>query len=387
VTLVSAGGWNVIVRDDSTTISPDPEGAIVFAFDLEGRPIAWSEDGTLYKRSLASEIHARRQAGPGEVRRRWVVPEEEAAALLQRLLAKAAGTPPAALDDEGLARLADIRRWTPELLLAERTRFAAAYRPPGILPPDQYLAIVLQATFGCSWNRCAFCSFYADRPFSVRSVEDFAAHTRAVRELLGRGAALRRRIFLADGDALVLSNARLLPFMDEARAQFPGRPFGGFVDVFAGAGKSVADWTALRDAGLERVQVGIETGDGALLRWLDKPGTRDEVERLAGSLKEAGLAVSVIVMEGLGGDRFARAHVEATVELLETLPLDRGDVVYLSPFLENPESAYAGRAARDGIRPLAAAECESQGAAFREAVRRAHPGVKVARYDIREFIY
>jgi hypothetical protein len=387
LTLTSAGGWNVIVRDDATTISPDPEGAIVFTFDLEGRPIAWSEGGTLYKRSLASEIHARRQSGPGAVRSRWVVPPDDAPALLRRLLEKVAEAPAAALDDEGLRRLAGIRRWTPDRLLAEKTRFAAAYRPPGILPPDQYLAIVLQATFGCSWNRCTFCSFYANRPFSVRSPEDFAAHARAVRELLGRGAALRRRIFLADGDALVLSNARLLPLMSEARAQFPGRPFGGFVDVFAGAGKSAGDWEALRDAGLERVQVGLETGDGALLRWLDKPGTRNEVEHLVGSLKRSGLAVSVIVMEGLGGDRFARAHVEETIELLGALPLDRGDVVYLSPFLENPESEYARRAARDGIGPLTSAECEAQGAAFRDAVRRAHPGVKVARYDVREFIY
>jgi radical SAM superfamily enzyme YgiQ (UPF0313 family) len=298
-----------------------------------------------------------------------------------------AETPAAALDDEGLRRLADIRRWTPDRLLGEKTRFAAAYQPPGILPPDQYLAIVLQATFGCSWNRCTFCSFYAGRPFSARTPHEFAAHARAVRELLGRGAALRRRIFLADGDALVLSNARLLPLMAEARAQFPGRPFGGFVDVFAGAGKSAGDWGALRHAGLERVQVGLETGDGALLRWLDKPGTRDEVERLVGALKQSGLAVSVIVMEGLGGDRFARAHAEGTVDLLGALPLERGDVVYLSPFLENPASEYARRAARDGIRPLTAAECESQGAAFRDAVRRAHPGVKVARYDVREFIY
>lgn len=387
MTFASAGGWNVIVRGDSTTISPDPEGAIVFTFDLEGRPIAWSEDGTLYKRSLASEIHARRQAGPGELRLRWVVPPDEAAALLRRLLANVAETPAAALDDEGLRRVADIRRWTPERLLAEKSRFDAAYRPPGILPPDQYLAIVLQATFGCSWNRCTFCSFYANRPFSARSGEDFAAHARAVRGLLGRGAALRRRIFLADGDALVLSNARLLPLMAEARAQFPGRPFGGFVDVFAGAGKSAGDWEGLRHAGLERVQVGIETGDAALLRWLDKPGTRDEVEHLVRSLKRAGLAVSVIVMEGLGGERFARAHVAATVELLEALPLVRGDVVYLSPFLENPESEYTRRAARDGVRPLTSAECDSQGAAFRDAVRRAHPGVKVARYDVREFVY
>jgi hypothetical protein len=175
--------------------------------------------------------------------------------------------------------------------------------------------------------------------------------------------------------------------MAAARAEFPDRPLGGFVDVFAGASKSAADWAALRDAGLERVQVGIETGDAGLLRWLDKPGTRDEVEALVAALAEAGLAISVIFMLGVGGDRFASAHTDETAELIEDLPLRRGDVVYLSPFLESPESEYARRAARQGVRPLSDEECAAQHDAFADAARRSHPGVKIARYDIREFIY
>jgi hypothetical protein len=381
----TTGGWTLVVRDASTTLSPDPAGAVVFTFDADGRPIAWSDGGTLYKRSLASEIHGRRDAATG--RARFVVPTTEAAGLFGRLRARVAAAPAASFGGTGRRRIEAILAWTPERLLAEKARFDAAYEPLGILPPDQYLAIVLQATHGCSWNRCTFCDFYRGRPFRARAPEEFTGHARAVRDLLGDGARLRRRIFLADGDALVMSNARLLPLMAIARDTFPGRPVGGFVDVFAGHGKGSDDWAELAAAGLVRVQVGIETGHDPLLAWLDKPGCAAEARAFVADLKGAGLMVSVIFMCGAGGDRFARQHVEDTAALIETLPLAAGDVVYLSPFIERPGSAYAARARADGVRALPAEAIESQHRALRDAVRRAHPGVKAARYDIREFVY
>jgi len=381
----TAGDWTLIVRDASTTLSPDPAGAVVFTFDADGRPVAWSDGGTLYKRSLASEIHGRRDAATGRLR--FVVPAAEAPGLFGRLLARVGTAPAGEFGAEGRRRLEAILAWSPERLLAEKMRFDAAYEPLGILPPDQYLAVVLQATHGCSWNRCTFCDFYRGRPFRARAPEEFAAHARAVAGLLGNGALLRRRIFLADGDALVMSNSRLMPLLSIARATFPGRPMGGFVDVFAGHGKGSRDWAELAASGLARVQVGIETGHDPLLAWLDKPGSAAEAREFVAILKEAGLLVSVIVMCGAGGDRFADRHVEDTAALIESLPLAAGDVVYLSPFIENPDSVYAARARADGVRALSAPAIESQHRVLREAVRRAHPGVKAARYDIREFVY
>ncbi len=381
----SVAGWNVILREDSTTLSPDPGGAVVYTFDREGRVIAWSEKGNLYKRSLASEIHGRRVDEKG--RRRWRVPPEEAETLLSRLQARLDELPAEALDPEGRKRIGEIRDWTPARLLSERERFASAYRPLGILPPDQYLAVVLQASFGCSWNRCTFCSLYKGRDFGVRTPEDFRAHVAGVKGLLGRGDLLRRRIFLADGDALVLSNARLLPLLEEARAAFPGRPVSGFVDVFAGLGKEPAEWAQLRDAGLERVQVGIETGSDPLLKWLSKPGTAAEARGLVEALKKAGLKVSVIFMVGVGGDRHSRGHEEGTLRLLIDLPLGAGDVVYLSPFVDHPGSIYSDLARKEGIRPLRPDEMEIQYRVLRDGTLGFRAGVKVARYDIREFVY
>ena len=208
-----------------------------------------------------------------------------------------------------------------------------------------------------------------------------------MRRLLGGGEALRRSIFLASGNALVLANERLRPLFGAAREQFPGRPLAGFVDVFTGARKSAEDWSELAEQGLARVHVGLETGHDPLLRWLHKPGSAEEAGVFIRTLKRAGLSVSVIVMVGVGGSRFAADHVRETVALMEELPLTGGDTVYLSPFLEQPESDYALRAAEEGMHALDEDEIDAQYGMLRDAIRRAHPSVTVSRYDIREFVY
>ena len=386
-----AAGWLVAVHSAATTLSPSRDEVI--AYDLEGRPISWFRAGETFKRSLASDVFGRRTEH-GD-RRRWRVD----AATTHELFARAgtvATEARAALArgerltdeaDELSARLERISAWTPERLAMERERFLAAYAPVAILPPDQYDAVVLQATFGCSWNRCTYCTFYLDRPFEVRPTEALEAHAEAVTTLLGRAAEGRRSVFLADGNALVLSNARLRPVFDVARAAFPGRPLAGFVDVFSGERKPVDDWRELRGLGLESVAIGVETGHDPLLAYLNKPGSAEEAAAFVGVLKEAGLRVSVIVMVGVGGRRWAEGHVRDTMALLGRLPLGRGDLVYLSPFVRHGDSAYARLAARDGLEDLSEVELAAQDRTLREAARAAAPEARVARYHIDEFVY
>jgi len=375
-------GWIVRVAPNATTISPDD--AAVYAFDVEGRPLSWYEGGRVFKRSLGSEVHGRVRTGGR--RQRWRADRDEAARLFSALLHRVAEAPRAELDLAGRERLDGILEWTPERLLAEERRFAAAYRPISILPPDQYLAVVLQATFGCTWNRCTFCSFYQDRAFAVRPTAEFHEHARAVAELLGRAAPLRRTIFLADGNALTLSTPRLEPLFEIARATFPGRPLHGFVDVFGGERKSVVEWRALRQAGLRRVYVGVETGHDPLLRWMNKPGGADESVEFVAALKDADLAVSPILMCGAGGGRFAAAHVADSLRWAARAPLGERDVIYLSPFEEHADSEYARRAREDGVRPLSATEIDEQYARLRDGIR-GLCRARVARYELSEFLY
>jgi hypothetical protein len=387
-------GWLVSAQSGATTLSPARDEVI--AFDLEGRPASWFLAGRTFKRSLASGVYGRQSVAG--VRRRWRVAGDEAVGLFERAIAVAAeagkalaagdALPPAGVDRDALAaRLEMAAAWTPERLRAESGRFGAAYAPVSILPPDQYGAVVLQATFGCSWNRCTFCTFYQDRPFQVRPDASFRAHIGAVRALLGRAAAGRRSIFLADGNALVLSNARLRPILAASREAFPGRPIVGFVDVFGGERKSVDDWRELRALGVTRIAVGLETGHDDLLAYLNKPGGADEATAFVTALKEAGLSVAVILMVGAGGRAFASGHERDSAALLERLPLAEDDIVYLSPFVRHAGSAYAERAAADGLEDLTEAERMGQDAALRSAARRSVPRARVARYHIDEFVY
>jgi radical SAM superfamily enzyme YgiQ (UPF0313 family) len=159
------------------------------------------------------------------------------------------------------------------------------------------------------------------------------------------------------------------------------------VDVVTGERKPPAAWRALRERGLERVHVGLETGHAPLLAWMNKPGSPEEAAAFVAELKGAGLSVGLIVMVGAGGDRFAERHVAETLDLLSRLPLGRGDLLYLSPFLEHPSSAYAGRAAAEGVRALSESERAAQYARLRDGARAALPGIRVALYDLREFLY
>jgi radical SAM superfamily enzyme YgiQ (UPF0313 family) len=386
-------GWRVALHDVATTLAPAFDRVV--AYDLEGRPTSWFDAGVTLKRSLASAVVGRRTVDG--VRVRWTAPREEARRRFEQAThvaqaaadALAAGDLPLGGADESEAadRLARAAAWTPDRLAAEADRYATAYRPIPILPPDQYGAIVLQASYGCSWNRCTYCAFYQDRAFEVRTPEAFEAHLGDVASLLGRSAAARRSIFLADGNALVLSNARLHPLLAAARERFPGRPFAGFVDVFSGERKPADAWRELRAWGLRRVAIGIETGHDPLLAFLNKPGSADEATAFVHALKAAGLEVAAILMVGAGGRRYAEGHLRDSADLLRRLPLGAGDVVYLSPFVRHAGSRYDAAAREAGLRDLTREERDAQEAKLREAARRAVPAARIARYSIDEFVY
>jgi hypothetical protein len=376
-------GWTAAVHPAFTTLSPDR--AAVYSFDLEGRPLSWFEEGQTFKRSLGSTVHGRRRVGG--VRHRWVLDDAEASEQFSRILQRVTQAPRDRLPQAVYDRLDTILDWTPARLLAERERFAAAYRPIAILPPDQYLSIVVQATRGCTWNRCTFCNFYQDREFHTLGGAGLGAHLDRIAALLGRAAVLRRRIFLADGNALVLSNRRLRPLVDAMCERFPGRPWFGFVDVLTGERKSASDWCELRHLGLGRVYVGMETGHDPLLELLNKPGSAERMIEFVSTLRRAGIRVSVIVMAGVGGDRYAPDHVRDTLAALGRMPLGEGDLVYVSPFLEHAESEYARLCGTLDIRSLDAADIEAQENQLRRGVRERLPEIQAARYDVREFIY
>jgi len=399
-------GWG------STAIAVGDER--VWSYDLAGRPYALVREPLTYRRALSGEMLVKGRDGPRRVRTRLrgapaLAVVEEARGDVALVRAAVAQRRPAGAE-EALTRLDGIIAMDGAALERDESRFATVYRPVGILPPDHYLALVVQVTEGCSWNECTFCGLYRDVPFRARSPEEVERHCAELSEWLGPSLALRRTLFLGSANALCLGHDRLAAVLPVVGRWFPvappaldarrrsawlrERPHGvtgmaAFVDAWTGHRKSVEEYRIYAALGLRQVYVGLETGDRDLLRWLGKAGDPEEAVELVQALHGAGIAAGVIVLVGAGGERFDDAHVAGTVGALRRMGLGAGDRVFLSEIVARPGVPYARNALADGTRPLDAASLARQSGRLVEELRDGQEAAKVpiARYDIEEFVY
>lgn len=386
---------SLLLGDVSTVLSVDD--LLVSSWDLSGRPYALVRASGTYRRGLDGRLLLKREAtaeGP-RVRRRLTAAEGAAVvegARREARMALASLTAGDATPDTGEARrrLCGIVAMDAGALARDVARFLAASGPVGILPPDQYLSLVVRVTEGCSWNACGFCTLYRDVPFRFKPEAELRLHIEALREYFGASLALRRSAFLGDANALCLDDERLLPLLRVVAAAFPGAPLHSFVDAWTGRRRSAAAWRECRSLGLRRVYVGLETGDPGLHAWLGKPGTPADAVELCASLHDAGVALGVIVLLGAGGERFAEAHVSRTAALLSELRLRGNDLLYFSEYVPEAGREYPlpPDEAAD-LRPLAADRCAEARAAILAAFRPADPArpPRSASYDLREFVY
>jgi radical SAM family protein len=386
---------SVRLAADVTVVAVDE--VRVSSYDLCGRPYALVRDGTTWRRALDGHWLEKHFApGQARVRRRTTAEggtpavesaRHEAEAVLSAV--EDEGALPPDIRKEALARLRRIVSTDERVLREDAARYKTVYRPVGILPPDQYLAVVVQITEGCSWNACTFCDFYRHTAFHVKTAEELSAHLGALRDYFGPSLALRRSVFLGDANALCVGHDRLLPLLEAVSRELTPRPLYAFLDAWTGGRKSVADYRAYARLGLRRVYVGLETGDPELLAWLDKPGSPEQAVELVSRLHEAGVAAGVIVLVGAGGERFFAPHARLTAEVLDQMRLGPGDILYFSELVEHPTLEYTRRAAEDGVTPLTAARRAEQRAAIAAGFRPADPlqPPRRATYDIREFIY
>ena len=183
-----------------------------------------------------------------------------------------------------------------------------------------------------------------------------------------------------------------MPLLDAVHEVYDVEALGGiyaFLDGFSGEKKSVDDFRALRSAGLERVYVGLESGNADLLRFLRKPGAPDDAIHAVQAMKAAGVAVGVIVLLGAGGREYAEAHVKDTISTLNAMPLDMNDIVYFSELVVSDGLEYARDAFQAGLQPMTADERVAQEDMIRDGLRfdEARGVPHMSRYDIREFVY
>jgi hypothetical protein len=273
---------------------------------------------------------------------------------------------------------------------ADADRFHGVYKPIGILPPDQYMALVVQMTEGCSFNSCTFCSFYKGRPFHIKSPQELRSHVMAAHAFLGASIHMRRGVFLADANALVVPQPQLLELLDTlTEALGTKTAMFAFLDGFSGQKKTAQDYIALSKRGLQRVYVGLESGHDPLLAAVKKPGHAADAVSAVRQMKSGGLNVGVIVMVGLGGEQYTKGHVRDTIHILNQMELGHGDLLYFSEFIPSgvPFRSPGFEESTPEPQALPPTELKAQREAIISGLGFTGRGPKIATYDIREFLY
>ncbi|RRR65456.1 MAG: radical SAM protein [Candidatus Viridilinea halotolerans] len=381
------------VQPHSLTLSQELQAT--FAFDGEGRPLSCFLDGRNYRFGLSGAILLKTTHPDGKLRRLLAPDEaEELAAAVHTRAARIATAVASGCSPTLQAWLERISAWDSARRTAACQAFAATYRPISIVPPDHYQAVVIQATEGCSWNQCSFCSFYRDRVFRIKTPAALQEHIDQIKALLGRGLALRRSIFLGDANALIVPQTRLRELLAVVNAALPPTTAGGprglyaFLDIFGGEIKSVTDYVELKEDGIKRIYLGLETGDDEVFRLLNKPGSPAECVEVVQRIKAAGISVGVILLAGAGGIGFAERHLSSSLATLRAMNLSQDDLVYISPLIPPATSDYALQSATLGLQPLDSAMMNAQLAALRSGAIAASEGqTRVALYHIEEWLY
>lgn len=224
------------------------------------------------------------------------------------------------------------------------------YDEPVFRPPGESRSAILQATIGCSWNRCAFCEMYTSKQFRVRDFDSIKSDITHLAKLTGI-----KKVFLADGDAFVLSANKLMPVLMEINRQF-GRiqrisSYALPKDILS---KTAAELKELRNLGLKLLYIGIETGDDNLLKLINKGETAQS--SVEGILKahEAGIDTSIMIINGLGGKKYSEKHAVHSAQIINQInPKFLSTLTLSLPFgMDHYKNRFEGEYQQQSIKEL-----------------------------------
>jgi radical SAM superfamily enzyme YgiQ (UPF0313 family) len=190
------------------------------------------------------------------------------------------------------------------------------YVEPVFRPPSEAESLILPVTDGCSWNHCTFCEMYTapQKKFRAREEGEVIDSLRRVGERHGDRI---RRVFLADGDALVLPTRRLLAILTAIRTHLPAvRRIASYCLPRNLRKKSQSEIDELAAAGLSLAYVGAESGDDAVLAAVNKGETFASTCAALEKLGAAGIRRSMMILNGLGGQVLSRQHAENSARLV-----------------------------------------------------------------------
>ncbi|MCI9638526.1 radical SAM protein [Anaerotruncus sp. 80] len=183
-------------------------------------------------------------------------------------------------------------------------------------PPSEAYSLLIQVTIGCSHNKCTFCSMFKDKMFRVREVSEVMEDLETARKTYRKV----ERIFLCDGDALCLSNDKLLVILDRIRELFPEckrvSVYGSAKDVLR---KTPAELKTLRDHGMGMIYLGAESGSQKVLDMICKGVSREEMIEAVCKIEDAGIPASVTFISGLAGKEAWEEHAVETGKMISEM--------------------------------------------------------------------
>ena len=184
-------------------------------------------------------------------------------------------------------------------------------------PPSEARSLIIQVTIGCSHNTCTFCHMYTGKQFRIRKREEILADLEECSREFGKYV---RRVFFADGDALIVKTPLLLELLAYVKDHFPNvervTAYGTASDVLR---KSEEELRALANAGLEMVYLGAESGDDEILLQIKKGQTAAELIEAGRKLKRCGIKTSVTLISGLGGPEGMEKHALGSARLINEM--------------------------------------------------------------------
>lgn len=185
-----------------------------------------------------------------------------------------------------------------------------------IRPPAEADSFLLQITTGCSSNSCAFCGAYTGKPFRIKNIDEIHEDIRRAGKLYPD----TRRVFLLDGDALVLNNKKLVPVLEKINGAFPKLTrISSYANGYNITVRSESEMAELYEHKLKVVYMGLESGDQDILDYCKKRSAVNEMIEAVNKCREFNIKTSVILLLGLGGKKYSKQHVVNSITAINKM--------------------------------------------------------------------
>ncbi|MBC8370791.1 MAG: radical SAM protein [Planctomycetes bacterium] len=216
-------------------------------------------------------------------------------------------------------------------------------------PPSEADSLILQATLGCSWNRCTFCAMYRDKKFQVRKIDELKKEI----DWVASNYSPPQKVFLADGDALMAKASFLAELCDYLNETWPDlRRISCYASPQALAVRKIEDMAMLRAKGLTQYYLGIESGNDQVLSDLDKGVDGDEMVRVALRAHEAGVKLSTMILLGAGGHVLSQQHAIDSARVVSAINPRFVSTLVMTPTENTPLYEADKRGEVDHLSPI-----------------------------------